>query len=89
MLCRNARHSWEAGNPLVELARSVSEGPVSLGRANHGGCSRRLACRVGFRKARALVWAGRPQPELVRRSKIPHGLEAILPRTPESRRWTS
>lgn len=52
MLCRNARHSWEAGNPLVELARSVSEGPVSLGRANHGGCSRRLACRLGFRKAR-------------------------------------
>lgn len=90
MLCRNARHSWEAGKPLIEVIRFVSEGPSVRGTSQSWVlvASARMSGRLS-QGTRANVWGGRPQAELVRRSKIPHGMEAILPRTPESRRWTS
>lgn len=81
MLSRNARHSQEAGSPLVAAVQHLSKGPVPVLRANHDCSSRRLACRLGIGKVRGHYLCGPGVPNSSA-PDVPHGIEGDSPPDP-------
>lgn len=79
MLSRNARHSWEAGNPLVELVRFVSKGSSVHGASQSWllVASARMSARLSQGTVRGQMCG--PGVPSFNAPDVPHGREAILP----------